>query len=167
MALEVKFDFTDSIRFQANLLRLGKLPQKVVNKAAGKGATVAGKAVRAAAPRGKTKQLSKGFKRKPERTKVKGRKAYYYAMDEAKNDIFQKPIPANPSHPGSRKKNWKHAYYPASIEYGFLTRSKGGGMEYVKGTHFARDAAERVRPQVNRIVIKTLTDELDKEWRKK
>lgn len=166
MALECKFDFSDTIRFQAALHRVEKIPQKAVNKAAGKGATIAGKAIRAAAPRGDTNQLRKGFKRKAERTRVKGRKVYYYAMDEGKNDIFQKPIPANPGNPGARKSDWKHAYYPASIEYGFLTRSQGGGITYVKGTHFARDSAEQVRPQVNRTVIRVLTEELNKEWRK-
>ncbi len=169
MALDcrVEFDLRDVARFEAALLRAGELPRKVVTKAAGKGATVAGKAISAAAPRGKTKQLSKGFKRRAEKSRLKGKKVYYYAMDSAKNDIFQKPIPApGTEHPGTRRTKWSHAYYPASIEYGFLTRSKGGGLSYVQGTHFVRKAAEQVKPKVNKVIIQTLTAELEKEWTK-
>ena len=166
MALD--FDFSELYKFELTLRKVGDLPQKVVTRAAGRGATVAGKAIRAAAPRGKTKQLSKGFKRSPERSRTKGKKVYHYAMNPAKNDVFQKPIPApGAKHPGDRKANWNHAYYPASVEYGFLTRSKGGGLEYVRGQHFARDAAEEARPAVNRTIISTLTTELEKEWLKK
>lgn len=162
----MSFDFGDMVEFQKNLKRVGDLPQKVVSRAAGKGATVAGRAIRAAAPKGKTKQLSKGFKRYRERTKLKGKKVYYYAMDDAKNEIFQKAIPAKSAkHPGERKSKWDHAYYPASVEYGFLTRSKGGGLSYVEGQHFVRDSAESVRLQVERTITQVLTAELDKVWR--
>lgn len=169
MAANVKFDFREMVKFQLALKRVGELPQKVVNKAAGKGATVAGRAVRAAAPKGKTKQLSKGFKRKPERSRTKGKKVYNYAMDPGKNEIFQKPIPANPAHPGKRNPKSKddHAYYPSSVEYGFLTRSTGGGLSYVPGQHFVRNAAEKARPQVEKTVINTMITELEKEWQKK
>jgi len=164
MALEMSFDFSDVIRLQASLLKMEKLPQKVVTKAAGKGATVAGKAVKAAAPRGQTRELSKGFKRKAEKSRTKGKKVYQYAMDPAKNDIFQKPI-KNPGEAGGKHKT--HAYYPASVEYGFLTRSKGGGLTYVQGTHFVRNAAVKAAPVVESVIMKTLTEELEKEWKKK
>lgn len=168
MGSNLTFDFTDTIRFQASLNRLGKLPQKVVNSAAGKGATIAGKAVRKAAPRGKTKQLSKGFKREAERTRTKGKKVYRYGMNPDKNDVFQKAIPSKDvKNPGKRRTSWDHAYYPASIEYGFLTRSTGGGLDYVQGKYFTRDSAEAVRPQVNKTAIKAMSDALDKEWKKK
>ena len=165
MALDfrMEFDLYDTARFCGALKRTEKLPQRIVNKAASKGAVIAGQAVKVAAPRGKTRQLSKGFKRKAEKSRKKGKKVYHYAMDSAKNDIFQKPI-KNPGVAGGKK---KYAYYPSSIEYGFLTRSKGGGLKYVKGTHFARNAAAMVRPQVDRAIIRTLTAELEKEWMKK
>ena len=168
MSRELNFDFRDLKRFQKTLERMERLPQKVVNAAAGKGATVVGRAIRAAAPRGKTRQLSKGFKRIAEKSRVKGKKVYQYAMDPAKNAIFQKPIPMpGAKHPGDRRSKWKHAYYPASVEYGFLTRSKGGGLEYVPGTHFARNATETARPEAEHMIVKALADGLEAEWKKK
>lgn len=161
--MDITFDFKEMVRLQAALARVGELPRKVVNKAAGKGATVAGRAIRAAAPKGRTMQLSKGFKRKPEKSKELGKKVFDYAMDSAKNDIFQKPI-NNPGIAGGKR---PHAYYPNSVEYGFLTRSKGGGLRYVPGQHFARKAAEGASPQVERTVINTAIAELEKEWQKK
>lgn len=125
--MDMSFDFKEMVQFQKTLDRVGEMPRKVVNKAAGKGATVAGRAIRAAAPRGKTGQLKKGFKRKKERTKVASKAVYDYAMDSAKNDLFQKPI-KRPGIYGGKHKYW--GYYPNSVEYGFLTRAKGGGLTY-------------------------------------
>lgn len=159
----MEFDARDLKRFEAALGKMEKLSQRVVNKAAGKGATIMGRAVRAAAPRGKTKQLSKGFKRYSEKSR-RGKKVFGYAMDPAKNEIFQKPI-KNPGEAGGAKH--PYAYYPASVEYGFLTRSKGGGLRYVPGQHFVRDAAEVSKPVAERVIMKTLADEMEKEWKKK
>lgn len=167
MALNMTFNFGEMAKFQKTLRQMGNLPQKVVNKAANAGATVAGDAVKAAAPIGKTGRLSKGFKKTAEKSKVKGRKVYHYAMSDKKNKFFQKPIPANPEHPGKRKSKYPWAYYPASIEYGFLTRSGGNGISYVPGTHFARNAAEKARPRVERAAVRTLVSEMEKVWQKK
>lgn len=161
--MNIKFDFSEMAQLQKTLERVGEMPRKVVNKAAGKGATVAGRAIRAAAPKGRTRQLSKGFKRKPEKSKELGKKVLDYAMDSAKNDIFQKPI-KNPGIAGGKR---PHAYYPNSVEYGFLTRSTGNGLRYVQGQHFVRKAAEAARPQVESTIIKTAISELEKEWQKK
>lgn len=161
--MDITFDFKEMVRLQTALARVGDLPRKVVNKAAGKGATVAGRAIRAAAPKGKTRQLSKGFKRKPEKSKTPGKKVFSYAMDPAKNDIFQRPI-KDPGVAGGKR---PHAYYPNSVEYGFLTRSTGGGLKYVPGQHFVQKAAEAARPQIESTVIKTAIAELEKEWQKK
>lgn len=122
--MDLNLDFSEMLRLQTSIKRLGDLPKKVVNKAAGKGATVAGRAIRAAAPVGKTGQLKKGFKRKKEKSKVASKAVYDYAMDSAKNDIFQKPI-KNPGVLGGKHKGW--GYYPNSVEYGFLARARGGG----------------------------------------
>ena len=156
-------DFRDSVKLQAAIKRLGELPRKVVNKAAGKGATVAGRASRAAAPKGKTGQLKKGFKRKPEKSRTAGKKVYDYMMDPAKNDIFQKPI-KNPGELGGKN---DHAYYPASVEYGFLARAPGGGVQYVPGQHFIRQAAASAEPALKKAIIDTMVTELEKEWAKK
>lgn len=114
-----------------------QVPQKCVTKAAGKGATVVRKAVRGTVPVD-TGALKKGIIRKGERSRTKGKKVYDLMFDPSMNDVFQKPI-KNPGEAGGKSPK---GYYPASMEYGFLTRSKGGGYSYVPGYHFMRDAAE-------------------------
>lgn len=145
---------------------LGKMedvPQKCVTKAAGKGANVVRKAVRSAAPKGETGNLRRGITRRGERSKVKGKKVYEVTFNSSMNDVFQKTI-KNPGEAGGKS---DHGYYPASMEYGFLTRSKGGGYSYVPGYHFMRDAAEASSPAAKTEMIKTLNEEIDKEWAKK
>lgn len=163
----LSFDFRDTARLAADLQRVGTVPQKYVTKAAGKGASVVRGAVRAAAPVGETGQLKRGIIRVGERSRVKGKKVYDLMFDPAKNDIFQKPIPApGTKHPGRRKTNYKHAYYPASMEYGFLTRSEGGGYSYVPGYHFMRDATEGASAEASKVMIDQFCTQLEKEWRK-
>lgn len=124
----VSFDTRDMKKLYKALDNLGgKTMQKCVNRAAGKGATAVGKRIRAKAPKGKTGQLKKGFKRKKERSKIPNKAVYQYAMDSSKNNVFQKPI-KNPGALGGAHKYW--GYYPNSVEYGFLARAKGGGLEY-------------------------------------
>lgn len=138
-----------------------QVPQKCVTKAAGKGATVVRKAVRGTVPVD-TGALKKGIIRKGERSRTKGKKVYDLMFDPSMNDVFQKPI-KNPGEAGG--KNPK-GYYPASMEYGFLTRSKGGGYSYVPGYHFMRDAAEASSSPAKKVMIQALNDEIDKEWSK-
>ena len=155
-------DWADELKFERALSRIGKVPQKVATKAAGKGATVVRKAVRDNAPVGDTGQLKRGIVRTGERSTVRGKKVYDLMFDPKKNDIFQKPIKTPGEFGGKNKK----AYYPASMEYGFLTRSKGGGLSYVPGYHFMRDATDEAAPAARRAVIQTATQELNKEWLK-
>lgn len=138
-----------------------QVPQKCVTKAAGKGATVVRKAVRGTVPVD-TGALKKGIIRKGERSRTKGKKVYDLMFDPSMNDVFQKPI-KNPGEAGGKSPK---GYYPASMEYGFLTRSKGGGYSYVPGYHFMRDAAEASSSPAKKVMIQTLNDEIDKEWSK-
>lgn len=154
-------DWKDEYKFERVLSRVAKMPQKVAVKAAGKGATVVRKAVRSSAPVGDTGQLKRGIVRVGERGKP-GKKVYDIMFDPKKNDIFQKPI-KNPGEFGGKNKK---AYYPASMEYGFLTRSKGGGYAYVPGYHFMRNSTDEAAPAARRAVIQTATQELNKEWLK-
>lgn len=149
--------------FVGVLGKMENVPQKCVTKAAGKGANVVRKAVRAAAPKGDTGNLRRGITRRGERSKVKGKKVYEVTFSSSMNDVFQKPI-KNPGEAGGKS---DHGYYPASMEYGFLTRSKGGGLSYVPGYHFMHDAAEASSSAAKTEMIKTLNEEIDKEWAKK
>ena len=170
MSMQLEFNFKEMVQFQKALNRVGNLPQKVVKKAATAGGKIAKASVEAAAPVGKTGQLRKGFKQYPEKSRTKGKSVFRFGMSDSdsKNKIFQKKIPdPKAEHPGKRRTNWDHAYYPASVEYGFLTRSTGNGLSYVRGQHFTRKAAEAARPQVESTIIKTVISELEKEWQKK
>lgn len=172
MRHSVTFDCSDINKFKQSLDRLGqKTTVKAARKAAQKGSNVVGKAIRSAAPKGATGQLKHGFKKKAEKSRYKGKFVYQYAMDPAKNEIFQKPV-LNVGKYGGKK---NPAYYPASVEYGFLT-SAGGGLvfrqgqapvRHVEGSHFTRKAAEDSAPAVVQTMKKVLNEELDKEWAKK
>lgn len=163
MGMKLTFDWSETLRLNGALQRIDKLPQKVVTKAAGKGATAARKVIRAKVPVGDTGQLKRGIIRGGERSKVKGKKVYDLMFDPAKNDIFQKPI-KNPGEAGGKS---DHGYYPASMEFGFLTRSKGGGLSYVPGYHFMREGMEESAPAVEEEVVHTMVTELEKELIKK
>lgn len=167
MAMNMSFNFKDMVRLQTAIARMGDIPQRTVTRAASKGMDATESMVNGYMPSGKTEQLSMGLTRVKEKSRKKGKRVYEVAMDPSKNSIFQKPIPANPAHPGKRRARWKHAYYPSSIEYGFLTRSTGGGIRYVRGQHNMRDGAERSRPEFNAEVIRVIDKALEKGWKKR
>lgn len=158
---KLTFYLEDLPKLNRALARVEKVPQKAVTKAAGKGATVVRKAVRGTVPVD-TGALKRGIVRKGERSRTKGKKVYDLIFDPGMNDVFQKPI----KNPGAAGGKSDHAYYPASMEYGFLTRSKGGGLSYVPGYHFMREAAESSEFAAKQATIKAFTAELDKEWMK-
>lgn len=139
-----------------------EVPKKCVTRAAGKGATVVRKAIRGTVPVA-SGALKRGIYRKGERSRQRGKKVYQMTFNPAMNDVFQKPI-KNPGEAGGKS---PHAYYPASMEYGFLTRSKGGGYSYVPGYHFMEQAAEDSSKEAKSAMIKALNEAIDKEWAKK
>ena len=157
---KLTFYLQDIPRFYAALSRVEKVPQRAVTKAAGKGATVVRKAVRGAMPVD-TGAMKRGIVRKGERRHAKGKYVYDLMFDPKKNDVFHKAI-KNPGEAGGQNKK---AYYPASMEYGFLTRDKAGNLKY-EGRHFMRDAPQTVAHPTKQTIIKTFTAELEKEWQK-
>lgn len=161
MANKLTFYLQDLPKFHAALKRVEKVPQRAVTKAAGKGATVVRKAVRGEVPVD-TGALKRGIMRRPERSRTRGKKVYDVMFDPGMNDVFQKPI----KDPGAAGGKSKHGYYPASMEYGFLTRSLGNGLRYVPGYHFMRKAAESSEFPAKQATIKAFTAELEKEWKK-
>lgn len=148
--------FGDFVRV---LGRMEEVPQKCISRAAGKGANVIRKAVRGSAPVD-TGDLKRGIVRKGERSRKKGKKVYDLMFDPGMNDVFQKPI-KNPGEAGGKSPK---GYYPASMEFGFLTRSKGGGYSYVPGYHFMREAAEASSSVSKRAMVQELNKQIDKEW---
>ena len=146
MAKRVKFEIEGMKELERTIRELGKLPQKCVTQAAKKGARIALKAARANAP-WETGELSNGIVLKGERARKKGKKVYQVTLDPAKNDIFVKTT-----------KDGKRYYYPASMEYGFITRDGG----YVPGFHYLRDALVDNKTAIERTVVDELAKQIDK-----
>lgn len=126
---------------------LEKLPQKCVNKAVRKGIMVAKSAAKQAGFVDQTGYLRKGIIPKAEKTKVKGKKVYEVAMDSKMNDVFVKTSKAG-----------KRAYYPASQEYGFRTKSGG----YVPGFHYLRKSLVDNSLRIEKTIVDVLSEEIDK-----
>lgn len=165
----VTFDARDVEKFEKTLRELGdKVADKAAKKAAQKGSNVIGSSLRKAAPK-RSGQLKHGFKKTKERSGSKGKYVYQYAPDRAKNDVFQKPVKDVGRYGGKKG----YAYYPASVEYGFLT-SAGGKLKFepgekrptrhVEGQYFARDSFVAAAPSANATMRKILNEELDKAW---
>ena len=161
MAKPMVFYFEGFGGFVRVLGSMEQVPQKCVTKAAGKGATVARRAIRNQAPVD-SGDLKRGIIRTGERGRKKGKKVYDMMFDPAMNDVFQKPI----KNPGEAGGTSPKGYYPASMEYGFLTRSKGGGYSYVPGYHFMRDATVESAGAATRAMVQELNKQIDKEWSK-
>ena len=144
---------------------MGQLPARIVTAAAGRGATVVKRAVQKSGEIPVlTGTMRKAVRRlRAERSKVKGKKVYPVGFDPAMNSVLQKPI-QNPGEAGGQNDK---AYYPASMEYGFLTRSKGGGISYFPGFHFMAAAGESVRGEANAAMAKKFNEAIQKEWRKR
>jgi len=146
MMARVDFKIEGMKELERTIRELGKLPQKCVTPAAKKGARIALKAARANAP-WETGELSNGIVLKGERARKKGKKVYQVTLDPAKNDIFVKTT-----------KDGKRYYYPASMEYGFITRDGG----YVPGFHYLRDSLVDNKAAIERTVVDELAKQIDK-----
>ncbi len=146
MAKRVKFEIEGMKELERTIRELGKLPQKCVTKAAKKGAQIALKAAKQKAPF-LTGALEEGIILKGEKTRRKGKKVYQVTMNPAMNDVFVKTT-----------KDGKRYYYPASMEYGFMTRDGG----YVPGYHYLRDSLVDNKERIEKTVVDVLAKEIDK-----
>lgn len=158
----VSCDLKGTIKLIKMLDKAGKSPQKAITKAASKAITPVKRAVRGIAPVGESGggTLKKAITRKAEKSRKRGKKVYEVTFNKAYNEVLQKPI-KNPGIAGGKSDK---AYYPASQEYGFLTRSKKNGINYVPGLHFMRAGADQSQAQAKQIMIETMEKELDKLW---
>lgn len=161
---QVSVDLRDLKEAKKTFDAMGTLPAKIVTAAARRGATVTRKAVKnSGAMPEDTGTMRKALRTKREKSRYKGKKVYEVLFDPALNAVFQRPI-QNPGEAGGRSPK---AYYPASMEYGFLTRSKGNGLSYVSGYHFMRDEGETMREPVKAEMAKKFNEAIQKEWTKR
>lgn len=178
----ITFDTRDLEKFKKTCKVIGeKTALKAARISAQKGSNVVGKSIRKAAPVGETGQLKRGFKKKKEKSRKTGKFVYDYMLDPAKNEIFQKPIKRPGLYGGKNSK----AYYPSSVEYGFLVKEKGStGYRYqppgkkgvgksnashrkVEGQYFIKKASTAAEPQAVETMKRVLNEELDKAWMSK
>jgi hypothetical protein len=132
---------------EAYMRDMGRLPQKVVTKAARKGAMIIRRVARKGGWIDQSGELRKGIVLKGEKAKIKGKKVYQVVMDSAKNDIFVKMT-----------KSGKRYYYPASQEYGFKTKNGG----YTPGFHFLRNALVDNSRGIEKVMVDIMSKEIDK-----
>ena len=143
---KVKYEIEGMKELERTIRKLGQLPQKCVTPAARKGATIALKAAKANAPF-LTGALEEGIILKGEKARKKGKKVYQVTMNPAMNDVFVKTT-----------KDGKRYYYPASMEYGFITRDGG----YSPGFHYLRDSLVDNKERIEKTVVDVLAKEIDK-----
>lgn len=163
----VTVDMIDLKEAKKTFDAMGKLPGKIVTTAARRGATMTKKAVQ----RSGKFPVDTGFMKKAlvatkERSRFRGKKVYDIRFDPTWNDEFQRtkrPI-KNPGEMGGKS---DHPYYPASMEYGFLTRSKGGGISYYPGHRFMASEGETMREPAKAAMAKKFNEAIQKEWTKR
>lgn len=104
--------------------------------------------VRRYAPK-KTRKLRQGIIAMPglEKSRYRGKAVAQVVIDRTMNSVFQKP---------SRKGH--HYYYPASQEYGFRRRVRGGGKIRIEGKHYMHIASRVYESPFRARVERTVND---------
>lgn len=135
--------------------------QKAVNKAASKAGQIVKRSAKKQAPV-RTGTLKKNIVIRSERSQYRGKKVRQVTFKggEEANAQLQKKI----KQPGALGGKSQKAYYPASIEYGFLARAPGGGVQYIEGLHYMREGADLVNRQTQEATVDTMMKELEKLW---
>ena len=160
-AMRLDFEYQDLVNMYKTLDKVGASPQKALNKGTSKAATAIKRAVKAGAPV-RTGTLKRNIVTKTERSRKKGKKVRQTTQrgGAEANALFQKPI----KNPGALGGSSGYGYYPASMEYGFLARAPGGGVQYIEGRRFMKSGAEASSETAKKAMIETMTKELDKIW---
>lgn len=159
----VTLDTRDLKELRRAVAALGDVPTRCVTSAAGKAATLVKRNIRQGDIPEYTGSLRRGIVRtRKEKSRTRGKAVYRIDFDPAYNDVFQRPV-KNPGAAGSTQTGNGHAYYPYSMEFGFITRDGG----YFPGFHFMRDGAEGSRGAAEARMVKSLNENLEKEWMKR
>ena len=162
MSEAVTIDTRDVEKMVKMLNKLGKSPQKAINKGTSKAAALLKRQTKNEAPV-RTGTLRKNIVVKAESNRgKKGKKVreITFKGGAEANAELQKPIENVGALGGKNPK----AYYPASMEYGFLARAPGGGVQYIPGLYFMRDAADANDEQAKQLMVDTTMEELEKIW---
>lgn len=82
-----------------------------------------------------------------EKSQYQGKAVGEVVMDNGMNAVFQKP-----------SKKGHHYYYPASQEYGFKRRLRGGGGTRIEGKHFMHVASRMYSGRLESRVVGMVED---------
>lgn len=107
-----------------------------------------------------TGNLRRGLVLVAEHNRPQGKQAMQVVPTSRMNSVFQRQV-IRPGRSASGKKRRTTAYYPASQEYGFATRSGG----YVPGRHYMADSMRTGSAAMEKQIIHSLNTELDKIWK--
>ena len=158
----VTVDCRDLIKLRGMIAAMGGLPPKIATAAAGQAATIVKRKAKTGEVPVRTGTLKANIVRtKKERSRTKGKAVYRvdFKGGEEANSVLQKPV-KNPGAAGSTQTGNGHAYYPYSMEYGYITRDGG----YWPGLHFMKAAAEESWGEVQQKVISVMISRMEKEW---
>ena len=153
---------TQTASIETGLKDLSKLPEKngsaAVRNAVAKGARMVRKQSRSLAPTGNTGNLRKSLEIHKERSRKKGKAVYDIRFSPKYNEFLQKPI----KQPGKYGGKNPYAYYPSSMEFGFITAKR----EKADGFHFMKVARDSISSAAKDATIKDLWEQIEKQWSK-
>lgn len=149
--LGIRVDGLEELQAQFN--KLGKMPKKYLTKAGREGIDPIVRQAKALAPKGKTGVLKKSIKKKMETPNKRNKGVYRLHYDPKYTDDFRKTTT------GAHGSKWPYAYYPASVEYGYL----GPGKRHVpvKTMHWANKVVSSHDSSSMKIVVDSLNDSID------
>jgi hypothetical protein len=137
---------------QAQFEKLGKMPKKYLNKAGREGIANTERQVKAMAPKGKTGVLQKSIKKQMETPNKRNKGVYRLQYNPKFTDHFRKPTT------GAYGSKWPYAYYPSSVEYGYLGPK---GHVAVKTMHWADKALRGTERSSMQKTVDSLNNSLD------
>ncbi len=114
-SLNIRVEGLEELQRQFN--RIGKMPKKYLTKSAKAGMADPERQAKADAPKGKTGNLKKSIKKKMETPNKRNKAVYRLRYNPTMTPLFLKPSS------GAYGGKPPVAYYPASVEYGFKTKS--------------------------------------------
>lgn len=131
---------------QGMFKQLEKVPQAVATKSARAGAAIVRGAAKSNAPVDEG-NLKKAIVLKREKKRIKAKATYQVTIDPKMNDQFVK-----------QSKDGERSYYPASQEYGFMTKNG----KYIPGYRYMRKSAEENEQIVEKKILEVAGKEVDK-----
>ena len=139
----------DLQRLEHDLKRLEKFPTRYLSSAVKKGGKIVLDEAKRLAPK-KSGTMINAMVVRLERSAKPGKKVVQITFGREYNDVLAK-----------ESKDGKRSYYPASQEYGWITRSG----RRIEGKHFMRDAADTQENAFKKKVIDDMMAKIEAKWR--